>query len=231
MKWAHENHRTSLDVLVKSYGADALILELARRAEANVSSDDPAGSAIVQTYAADLRRALRRRDESHALVSYRRDWPTDQWVRWLASEAERDELTLRSQWAAALRRAGCAHPDVPADQYAYHLQEQAIADRGSRLPASDEQWASYVCARSAEVAKAKGARELAAWIISQGYPGKMLHAHRFLFEQREQLPAAIRPHIPQRKRDKAEESQPSKPTDPNDTSMFTLGDGDPPPVP
>jgi hypothetical protein len=227
VKFKSAADRTALEALVKAYGSDAVILELAQRAEASGDPKDPAHNAILQRFAASLRGALRQRDESHALVSYRRDWRTDQWVRWLDGEATREGLVMTSEYEAALKRAGCASPRAPAQCYVEELQSRAVAERGNELPATPEQWGHYIRARESEVSRARSIGELMFWLLAQGHPGKLGDAHKTLQHNRERLPASIRALVPVPKQQRAEQSAPSAPPpDPDDKSMFEAPEAD-----
>ena len=228
MKWRNETDHQQLSRLLVVYGTDALVLELARFAEQG-GGDDPAERHIAHRYAGDIRRAQRRRDEARSLVSYRRDWPTDGWIEWLESEAEREGWIMRSQFTEALTRAGCSEAGHVSDNYCVRRGEREIAEQGGRLPSTEEQWIGYVRAREAQLDQAASAADLVAWLTCVGYPVEGTpDALDFLARHRERLPRRVQRYIPARPKPEPESpSAPSgPPPDPEDTSMFEAPEGD-----
>jgi len=206
VRWRNEEDRAVLDALVKAYGYDALILEVTAQSTtaANVRGADPAEAQILSRFAADVRGAVRRREDDRTLLSTRRDWPRETWISWLQSEASRDGLALRSQYIAALEAAGCPNPKRVVNEHITAAGLDARTNRTGSLPADEGGWVTLLVSSWRSLQDIAERADVAGWLIEQGCPGHWIG--RILIDHRAKFPERIRNLLPEPKSRQADDS-------------------------
>ncbi len=215
MTTINELDRAKLEALATTYGADALLLWLVGSYESRAAGLDRTTRNILKDFAQDLRNCVRRREDSHQLAGYRRDWSGLQWSDYLRTLVEHEGLILHSERVSALERAGCQSPIKVSIEYSEALRESLAI-----LLITDADWLRDIAAAEQTLSRALNETDLVCWLTERGFQGHSGIVVTWLREHRDQLPAELQRLVLKGHARKASASAPAAAVDPNDESVF-----------